>query len=139
MKLLALDVGERRIGLAVGGGAGGFEFPAGHVLRTKLAQDIAGVLRAVREREAEGIVVGMPYNLVGEIGPQAKRVQGFIRALKKQTSLPVYEVDERFTSFEAEALLRDAGSQPSRNKPSVDEAAAVLIIRRFLQGQTPPD
>ena len=133
MKLLALDVGERRIGLASGVAGLGTALPAGFLRRTKLAQDIQAVLQAARQRQSGAIVVGIPYLPEGEESPQTKRVQGFIRALRKETPLPVYGVDEAFTSVEAEGLLRDAGLEPSRNKGAVDEAAAVLILRRFLE------
>lgn len=109
--------------------------PAGHLLRTKLGEDIKRVLEIARGRRVEGLVVGLPYNLEGEVGPQAKQAQGFIRALQKNTDLPVYGVDERFTTFEAEALLRAAGRQPSREKGAADEAAATLILQRFLDHQ----
>lgn len=130
--MLALDLGERRIGLAVSGPEGKLALPAGHVQRTKLAEDVRRVLEAAGERRVEGLVVGIPYSLDGETGPQAKRAQGFVKALRKQTSLPVYETDERFTSVEAEALMREAGRQPSRERAAVDEAAATLILKRFL-------
>ncbi len=108
-------------------------FPAGHIVRAKLAQDMERVLEVAKDRGAESVVVGIPYNQEGKLGPQAKKVQGFVRALRKRSGMPVYTVDERFTSVEAEGLLREAGRQPSRDKGSVDEAAAVLILRRFLE------
>ena len=132
MKLLALDVGERRIGLASGVAELGTALPAGTLRRTRLALDVRAVLEAARQRQADAIVVGIPYKPGGEESPQTKRVRGFVRALGKETSLPVYCVDEAFTSVEAEGLLRDAGLEPSRNREAVDEAAAVLILRRFL-------
>ncbi len=132
MRLLALDVGERRIGLASGVAELGTALPAGVLRRTRLTVDVQGVLEAARQRESDAIVVGVPYRPEGEISPQTKRVLGFIRALRKKTSLPVHGVDEAFTSMEAEGLLRDAGLQPSRSRGAVDEAAAVLILRRFL-------
>ena len=135
MRLLALDLGERRIGLAVGGDVGGIIFPAGHLIRTKLTEDVSSILEVAGEKEAEGFVVGVPYSLDGGVGPTAKMALGFIRALQRVTSLPVYAVDERFTSVEAEALLREAGREPSRDKGSADEAAAILILRRFLDQQ----
>ena len=88
-----------------------------------------------KDRGAEGVVVGIPYNQEGKLGPQAKKVQGFVRALRKKTGMPVYTMDERYTSVEAEGLLREAGGQPSRDKGSLDEAAAVLILRRFLESR----
>ena len=110
-------------------------FPAGHIVRAKFAQDMERVLEVAKDRGAESVVVGIPYNQEGKLGPQAKKVQGFVRALRKRTGMPVYTVDERFTSVEAEGLLREAGRQPSRDKGSVDEAAAVLILRRFLESR----
>ena len=134
-KLVALDLGERRIGLAVSG-PGGMALPAGHIVRSKLAQDVQQVIASAQERQAQGIVVGIPYTLQGETGDSAKLARGFIRALRRALgddgSLAIYEMDERFTSVEAEGLLRESGVQPSRDRASVDEASAVLILQRFL-------
>ena len=137
-KLMALDLGERRIGLAVSG-PGGLALPAGHIVRTKLAQDVQQVIASARERQAQGIVVGIPYTLDGETGPSAKLARGFVRALRRaigaEESLAIHEMDERYTSVEAEGLLRESGVQPSRDRASVDEVAAVLILQRFLVSQ----
>ena len=137
-KLIALDLGERRIGLAVSG-PGGLALPAGHIVRTKLAQDVQQVIASAHERQAQGIVVGIPYTLEGETGPSAKLARGFVRALRRaigaEESLAIHEMDERYTSFEAEGLLRESGVQPSRDRASVDEVAAVLILQRFLVSQ----
>ena len=133
-KLMALDLGERRIGLAVSG-PGGLVLPAGHIVRSKLAQDVQQVIASARERPAEGIVVGIPYTLDGKAGEAAKLARGFIRALRgaiNEESLAIYEMDERYTSVEAEGLLRESGVQPSRDRASVDETAAMLILQRFL-------
>jgi putative Holliday junction resolvase len=134
-KLIALDLGERRIGLAVSG-PGGLALPAGHITRGNLARDVQQVIAAARDRQAGGIVVGIPYTLQGETGPSARLARGFIRALRRaiadDSSLGVYEMDERFTSVEAEGLLRESGVQPSRDRAAVDEAAAVLILQRYL-------
>ena len=133
-KLIALDLGERRIGLAVSG-PGGLALPAGHLFRSKLTEDVQQVIEVASERLAQGIVVGIPYTLQGETGIAARLARGFIRALRKQTTLPIHEMDERFTSVEAEGLLRESGVQPSRNRATVDETAAVLILQRFLASQ----
>ena len=135
MRLLALDVGDRRIGLASGVSELGTALPAGVLHRGKLSADLQSVLGAARQRQSDAIVVGVPLLLGEEESLQTKRVRGFIRALRKETTLPVHTVDEAFTSVEAEGLLRDAGLQPSRNRGSVDEAAAVLILRRFYESE----
>ena len=134
-KLIALDLGERRIGLAVSG-PGDLALPAGHIVRTKLVQDIMLVIAAATDRKADGIVVGIPHNPQGITDTAAESARGFIRALRKAMTegalLEVYEMDERFTSIEAEGLLRQSGVQPSRNRASVDETAAMLILQRYL-------
>ncbi|MSQ06398.1 MAG: Holliday junction resolvase RuvX [Dehalococcoidia bacterium] len=152
MKLLGLDLGGRRIGLAVCDAAfqgKDLALPIGHLVRTRLAQDVDRLLELARQRQVEGFVVGVPYRNdrraytgtdaagAGLIGPQAKQSLGFIRELKKHTALPVYSVDEGFTSVQAEDLLRQAGRQPSRERSAVDEAAAALILQRFLDQQRP--
>ena len=130
--MLGLDLGERRIGLSVSHGPSMPVIPAGHLNRVKLKQDVERIVEMAEERQIEGFVVGLPYTLAGEVGIQAKRAHGFIRALRKRTSIPVYTVDETFTTFEAEGLMREAGQEPSRNRGSVDSAAAALILQRFL-------
>ena len=132
MRFLALDVGERRIGLASGVDEFGTALPAGVINRTRLAADIRAVLDAASQRGSDAIVVGIPLRPGGEESSQTRYVRGFIRALRRETPLPVHEVDEAFTSQEAEGLLRDAGLQPSRDRAAIDETAAVLILRRFL-------
>ena len=137
-KLIALDLGERRIGLAVSG-PGGMALPAGHIVRTKLDQDVQQVIAAATERKADGIVVGIPHNPQGKTDIAAKLARGFIRAIRKaindDSPLSIYEMDERFTSVEAEGLLRESGVEPSRDRASVDETAAVLILQRYLATQ----
>ena len=134
-KLIALDLGERRIGMAVNVSTD-MVLPAGYIVRGALAQDVQEVISAASERKAVGIVVGVPYNPQGRTNAAVKQARGFIRALRKgiddRSSLGIYEMNESFTSFEAEALLRDAGVEPSRDRASVDEAAAVLILQRYL-------
>ena len=135
LRLLALDLGERRIGLAVSNQEGTLVLPAGHLARSKLGADIERVLEVARERDAQGIVVGIPYTQDGSAGYQAKRALRFITTLKRHTGLPIFPVDERFTTVEAEAILREVGRQPSRERGQVDAAAAALILQRYLDGQ----
>ncbi len=132
MRLLCLDVGERRIGMAVSGPGGAMATPAGFIQRTRLAQDIARIREAAAARQAEGIIVGLPLSLDGTVGPQAKRVRSFIRALRRETDLFLDTVDERFSTAEAERLMREAGRSPSRHKGEVDAAAAAVMLQEYL-------
>ena len=100
-----------------------------------MEQDVSTILAIARERNIDALVVGLPVTLSGAVGAQAKRAQGFVRAVGKRSPLPVHTMDETFTTVEAEGLLRDAGSQPSRDRGTVDSVAAVLILERFLARQ----
>ena len=76
--------------------------------------------------------MGNPLTLKGEVGTQARRVRTFARALQRGTDLPVVMADERYSTAEAERLLRQAGRQPSRHKGDVDAAAAAVILQGYL-------
>ena len=132
MRYLALDLGNRRIGMATGSDESVPVVPVGYLERKTLRQDLERVLTAAGERDAGAIVVGMPYSLSGDSGPQAKLAEGFVRELRRRTDLPVHTVDERFSSVEAEGLLKESGAQPGRRKGDVDSVAAALILERFL-------
>jgi len=129
---MGLDLGQRRIGLAVCHGTGRLVIPAGHLDRQTLKQDIDRLLGIARERQIEAFVAGLPYTLAGEVGAQAKRAQGFVRALRRRTNLPVYTVDERFTTYEAEGLLREAGVHPTKRRGLVYTTSAALILVRSV-------
>ena len=128
-------MGERRIGLAVSDPGGMLATPLGFIERKHLPRDIAQVVVHARDRGAERIVVGMPLSLNGRVGPQARRVEAFLKALRRRTDLPVDAVDERFSTAEAERLLRLAGRQPSRNRGQADAAAAAVILQGYLDSR----
>ena len=132
MRVLCLDVGDRRIGLAIGDSEGRLAVPVGFIERRRLRQDIAAVLQHAEEREAGSLVVGIPLSMNGTSGPQAKKVMSFVQALKGHTDLPVHTADERLSSNEAERLLRQASRHPSRHRGQVDAAAAAVILQQYL-------
>ena len=127
-----MDLGDRRIGLAVSNQEGTLVLPVGHLERDRLQTDIQRVLASAIERDVQGILVGIPYSLDGSEGQQARRARRFVNSLRSQTTLPVYTIDERFTSVEAEGMMREAGRQPSHERGAVDAAAAALILQRYL-------
>lgn len=125
-------MGERRIGLAVSDAGGTLATPLGFVNRTALRDDIRRILDRAAEVDAGAIVVGLPMSEDGSVGPQAKRVKAFVKALRAGTDLRVETADERFSTAEAERLLRQAGRQPARHKGEVDAAAAAVILQEYL-------
>jgi putative holliday junction resolvase len=86
----------------------------------------------VEQRQAQLLVVGMPYSLDGTIGFQAKQVKKFAERLAKALQLPVEYVDERLTSLEAEELIKAQKRSPSRNKSLIDRKAAAIILQQWL-------
>lgn len=130
--VLALDVGDRRIGVAASDPTGTLASPVTTIERIDEASDVAAVLGMASEHGASEIVVGMPLSMSGGRGPQARKVEGFTRALESLSPVPVTLVDERLSSVQAERLIRDSGKRPSANRPSVDAAAAAVILQAYL-------
>ena len=131
-RLLALDVGDRRIGLAVSIPPGSLILPAGHILRRNRRADVAAILHEASTRSAVAIIVGIPYDAQGRAGEQARKIQSFVRALERATHLPVLTVDESYTSHAAETELRQADPSAPPSRGDIDSAAAVTILRRFV-------
>jgi putative pre-16S rRNA nuclease len=135
-RVLGLDLGSRRIGLAISDVAGSIAFPAGHLVRTSLAQDLAALRSLARERGVACIVVGLPLHMDGRSGEAAQAARRFAAALAEATALPVELLDERWTTREAERALRDAprGTR-ARRAQVVDSLAATLILRTYLEAR----
>ena len=108
---MALDLGNRRIGLALGPAPNLPSVPLGFQERTSLKHDVRRVLAVAGERGVKGLVVGMPYSLSGESGKQAGLTRGFIRELRKHTDLPIYTVDEKTYFGGSRETAKGLGSQ----------------------------
>ena len=132
-KLMGLDLGDQRIGIAVAFKETQMAIPKGHLNRGSLREDIKTLLELASEYNVEEFVVGMPYTLQGQIGEQARKALRFIKELRKLTDLPVTAIDETYTSVEANGVLRDLGMKPSENKGQTDATAAALILERFME------
>ena len=134
MRLLGLDIGEVRIGVAVCDSLEIAAFPVGLVRRVgSLQRDVAAVAALAVEQEAEGIVVGLPLSLNGEVGPQAQRTQGFAKALANILPVPLVFWDESLTSVEAEKILIAQGMSRAKRREKIDQTAAALILESYLQ------
>jgi putative Holliday junction resolvase len=129
---LGLDVGTRRIGVAGCDGTGLIATGLTTVERQSFEQDVAQIRKLAEARQAQVLVVGLPYTMSGELGFQAKQVQKFAHRLSKVLQLPVEYVDERLTSVQAEELLRAEKRSPSRYKDLIDRKAAAIILQQWL-------
>jgi putative Holliday junction resolvase len=135
MRLLALDVGNRRIGIAVSDPTG-FLASAERVLkRVSIAKDMAALSDMVRAYEAEAVVVGLPLHLDGRRGEQADSVQRFVERLKSHISVPIILWDERLSTRGAQALLIEAGMGAAQRAAHIDAAAAAVILQNYLDYQ----
>jgi putative Holliday junction resolvase len=137
-RIAGLDVGNRRIGIAVSDPLGLTAQPLCVISRSRLTQDIREVLDALAPYGVERFVVGLPVQLDGREGKQAALVRGFGDALEKATGIPIVYQDERFTTIESERVLVDAGVSRVRRRTVVDKLAAVLILQSYLDGSKPP-
>ncbi len=132
MVILALDVGQIRIGVAVSDPTELLASPRGVVRRRSAAQAIAEIERAVRETGAELVVVGLPISLDGQPHSQALTVQAFGRKLASRLRVPIVYQDERLSTVAAAESLRAAGVRPDRIKERIDAAAAAIILQEYL-------
>ena len=131
-------MGGSRIGLALSDQQGIIATPLGFIKRTTAAADINAILERALQHKAGQILIGMPITTKGRVGQQAKQVEGLWNELQKHTILPLLAWDERYSTFEAEQLLRQAGHKPSRNKGLVDAAAAAVILQSYLDRARKP-
>ena len=137
MKLLALDVGERRVGVAVSDETGLIATPFGVLRRTSKAEDFAKIARVVREQAVEGLVVGHPLNADGSAGYQARRVERYISLLVEALAeggvvLPVVLWDERMSTQRAQEAMIAAGRKPRDRRSRIDAVAAAVILQEYL-------
>ena len=130
MRVLGLDVGDRRVGLGLSDPTGLLASPFGFVERGP--SDLADIIRIAEENEVAEIVVGLPLSMSGDSGAQAGKVRGFIRELKSQTDLPIKTVDERLSTVQAQGMLRQSGRRRDRDRGDIDAAAAAVILQAYL-------
>lgn len=132
--VLGLDLGARRIGLAVSDETARIAFPAGFLERVGRAADLEALRALASERGVTRIVVGLPLPLGGGDGTAARAARSFAADLAGATGLPVELIDERLTTVEAERALREAPARRRRRRKEViDAMAATLLLRTYLE------
>jgi putative holliday junction resolvase len=134
-RIMGLDVGDRRVGVAVSDERGSTAQPILTLVRTNRRQDLRSLGRILRKHQCAEIVVGNPLYMSGDLSPQAVKAQAFADQLRQEFNVPVFLWDERLTTTEAHRLLHDAGRAGSEHKMLVDQVAAVLILQSFLDAR----
>jgi len=137
-RVLGIDLGSRRIGVAVSDGLGLTAQPRLTLARRGGRRDIEAIAAAVKEAEADRIVLGLPLTPEGKEGPAALAARAFADKLAAASQLPVELVDESFSTVEAEEVLLAADLSRRRRKQVVDKLAAAVILQRWLDAQRSP-
>lgn len=138
-RYLGLDVGSRRIGVAVSDELGLTAQPVLTLVRRHNPRDdLRSLARLARRFGVAGIVVGNPLHLSGESSPQAARTHAFAAELGTLTGLPIHLWDERLTTREAHQILYEAGHPRQEHRKVVDQVAATLILQDFINQRLPP-
>ena len=132
MRVLALDFGSKRIGIAVSDSLGITVRPVETMRRSSVERDIARLKFLVEELEAEAVVVGLPLRMDGTIGDAARNAMRFIERLQTKLDVAVFAQDERLTSYEAEQMMIERGLGREQRRARSDEFAAMIILQDYL-------
>jgi len=137
MRVLGIDHGAKRIGLALSDEEGRIAFPEGVLASNGLRKDVAAICDLIVERGVERVVVGLPKHMDGRAGEQAQAAQAFANALANSTSAPVETLDERLSTVEANRALQADGkrgrARAKKRKAVVDAVAASIILDTYLR------
>jgi putative holliday junction resolvase len=132
---LGLDVGDKRIGLAISDSDGILASPLTVIERREVGLDIEAITDVINARQVERVIVGLPRSMNGNLGPQAEKVKVFTESLGRKTSVPVEYRDERLTTVMAERLMHSTHSgsrRKNKGHPHRDAQAAALILQSYL-------
>ena len=136
MRALGLDLGTKRIGVAVSDSEGLLATPIEVIVRRKDAhQDHLAVVELVKEWEVNIVVVGMPYSLDGQEGPMAQKTLEEVKSLSDILPVPVVTYDERLTTVTAERSLREQGVSSKEGRKVIDQLAAAVLLQAWLDKQ----
>ncbi|MCQ2387474.1 MAG: Holliday junction resolvase RuvX [Clostridia bacterium] len=131
-RFLCLDIGNKRIGVAVSDPFNSYSLPVETIFRKNLKTDLDRIDFLVKEKGISAIVCGLPVNFDGSVSIQTERAKYFIDKLSEKVNLPIYPVDERCTTCEAEEVLISQGKSREERKSCVDSLAATSILQGFL-------
>ena len=144
MRILGVDLGSKRIGLAISDEAGEIAFPAGILESRGRRRDLSSLRELIAEKKIGRVVIGLPIHMDGRRGPEADKAIQFANLLHEASGIPVDTLDERWTSREAERsleLLPKKRRAQRRKEGVVDEMAAAIILRTYLaqRASNPPE
>ncbi|HKN87799.1 MAG TPA: Holliday junction resolvase RuvX [Nitrospiraceae bacterium] len=132
-RILALDPGTKRIGVALSDEMGWIAQPLETFERRSITADLTHIRHLVHEHEVDRVILGMPFRLDGSVGPAAEQVGQFKVMLEGVLTVPIIPWDERLTSKSAEAILIEANVSRRKRKGAVDRVAAAILLQSYLE------
>lgn len=132
MRIIGIDYGEKRIGIAISDPLGITAQGLPTVERTNIQEDMQKILNIIREKEVGEIVVGLPKHMNNSLGEKAQEVLAFVDLLKKHSNLPVSVIDERLSTVRAQRAMLEGNLSRKKRKDRVDMIAAQLILQDYL-------
>jgi putative Holliday junction resolvase len=132
-RVMALDVGKARIGVALSDPLGYTAQPLLTIWRKGRGEDLRSLMRLIRKHEVTEIVIGNPLHMSGDVSPWAAKVQEFAQEIGERSALPVHLWDERLSSVAAHEILDEQGYDSRDRKRIIDQVAAVVILRDWMQ------
>lgn len=132
-RILALDPGSKRIGVALSDELGWTAQPLETYERRSVAEDVRHIRQLVQQHNVREVIMGLPVRMDGHAGPEAESVQRFLETLQEGLNVPVIAWDERLTSKLAEEILIEANVSRKRRKGAVDRVAAAILLQSYLQ------
>jgi putative Holliday junction resolvase len=134
MRILALDHGSKRIGVAVSDETKTIALPMEYISAEPFAAFLVRLKKILVEKEIDLILIGQPRNMDGSYGPAAQKVQTFVGVLKTAITVPIKMWDERLTSLQANKILIQGGVRRDKRKEKVDKMAAAILLQSYLDG-----
>jgi putative Holliday junction resolvase len=135
MRILAIDHGTKRMGIAISDELKMLAHPLEFILAEPFGAFLARLKELLQEKEVELILVGMPRNMNGSYGPAALKVQDFVAALKGAVTVPIETWDERLTSAQANRFLIQGNVRREQRKEKVDKMAAAILLQSYLDSR----
>lgn len=135
MRILGIDHGTKRIGIAISDELGVIAQPMEFIPAEPFAEFLARLKEIIREKQVEELVVGMPRNMDGSYGPAATKVREFVTVLKESIAMPMTLWDERLTSAQANRFLVQANVRRDKRKEKVDQTAAAILLQSYLDSR----
>lgn len=133
MRKLGLDIGQKRIGLAISDTTGTIARPLATIERSTFQDEARTIKKYIDEMQVDEVIAGLPIDLRGQKAVAAQNIEKYLEQLEEKLQLPIIRIDERLTTKIADQMLKSAGLKSEKRKKIIDETAAMLILQSYLE------